>query len=407
MSDELERKDELLDEDEELMSDFKDLFDEDDESAGASQEEAAEGGDDELDELDAFLDDFEKNIDIPDAEPQEEGSQAAAEEKREELQLDDEELNLDVEGGSDDLHEEEDELDLDLDVGGAEASDDFEEQPATSTKENESSEMVEEVAAVAATAAAVAPASAATATPVQAAASPVSRNMLIAGIALLTCSTLLSIGALWIGMGLGNSIDVLNENVSDLQQRVLTLSRRGVIAPQAELSDQLNVLGERVNELAVIVEGPVGHMREVNQQALQELDARVSSLEKTAGRADAGAKKPVRAPVAAAEKSSPPATPKPLVRKVTTVAKESAPVAETKSGWVINLLTVASSKTAQEELARLRNLGIRADKQAIQKDGRTLYRLRVTGFDSYEGAKAYIDTVEKQTGFSSAWVARQ
>ena len=66
MSDELESKDELLlEEDEELMSDFKDLFPEDEEESGESADNPQESNDDDgLDELDAFLDDFEKNLDI-------------------------------------------------------------------------------------------------------------------------------------------------------------------------------------------------------------------------------------------------------------------------------------------------------------------------------------------------------
>lgn len=409
MSDELENKDELLEEDEELMSDFKDLFDEDDESGDASDEKAAEA-DESLDELDAFLDEFEKNIDVPDAEPEEASAQ------REELDLDEDELNLDVDDGDigsaseDEVSQAEEELDLDLDVGTESPGDAPDEEPEGTVDSDEEIEperaaQPDELAidAIAATAATVTPTSVAAATAAsapaaQTAVAPANKTLLVAGIALLTCSTLLSVGALWIGMGLGSRIDVLNENVSELQQRVLSLSRRGVIAPQVELSDQLNRLGERVNELAVIVEGPVGHMREINQQALKRLDSRLTSLEAAAG----------KVPTSTVEKkTAAPTQPRPLVKKITTVRQAPAPAKVEKQGWVINLLTVASAKTASEELARLRGMGVRADKQSMQKDGKTLYRLRVTGFDSYEGAKAYIETVEKQTGFSSAWVAKE
>jgi hypothetical protein len=192
------------------------------------------------------------------------------------------------------------------------------------------------------------------------------------------------------GSGLSSQIDTLNQNVSELQQRVLAQSRRGSIAPQAELGDQLNRLGERVNELAVIIEGPVSHLRESSQQELQALGERLERLEQ-------GSVK--QQPVATSSS-------KPLVSKVeTTVITPPAPAAQ--GGWVINLLSVTNVVTAKEEMARLRKLGIRADQQAVSQDGKTWYRLRVTGFDSYAGAKAYIETIEKQTGFSSAWVAKE
>ena len=99
---------------------------------------------------------------------------------------------------------------------------------------------------------------------------------------------------------------------------------------------------------------------------------------------------------------------KPLVSKASVaVATTASPVTPKKSGWVINLLSLTSARTANSELARLRKLGIRADKQTVGKDGQAWYRRRVTGFDSYAGAKAYIETVEKQTGFNSAWVAKE
>jgi TolA-binding protein len=195
---------------------------------------------------------------------------------------------------------------------------------------------------------------------------------------------LLSLAALWMGLGLGSQVDTLNQNVSELQQRVIAQSRRGTINPQAQLGEQLNRLGERVNELAVIVEGPVAHLQESSQLALETLSLRLDRMEQGQ-------------PVATTTAKSPATVSQPLV---------SAPAAN-KDGWVINLLSVGSARAADEEMVRLRKLGIRADKQKINREGKIWYRLRVTGFDSYAGAKAYVDTVEKQTGFSSAWVAKE
>ena len=80
--------------DEELMSDFQDLFEEEEPESAAQQSTSA---DESLDELDAFLDDFEKNLDIPDASEQSESAEPEAEPERGDvLELDKEALDLDV-----------------------------------------------------------------------------------------------------------------------------------------------------------------------------------------------------------------------------------------------------------------------------------------------------------------------
>lgn len=397
MTDKREAEDELeLADDEELMTDFADLFPDDEAESPALASATGDSDDGSLDELDAFLDDFEKNLDIPDSDDAAEVSTPPSAATRE-LSLDKEELDLDV--GLDgeifmdevSLDEDEDEDDalLDLDAMMDEA------EPSVTTGQAELPlETPRLVAAAATAAAAVSAANTAPLSPSPgrilppAAAPALSRPQLIAGVALLSVSLLLSLAALWLGLGLNTQIDILNQNVSELQQRVLAQSRRGTIAPQAELGDQLNRLGERVNELAVIIEGPVSHLRESSQQELQALNLRLERLEQ--GR--------VQHPPAAEIASTP------LVSKAEPVA--ATPQSTKPGGWVINLLSVASAKTAAEELARLRKLGIRADQQTVNQSGKIWYRLRVTGFDSYAGAKAYIETVEQQTGFSAAWVAK-
>jgi TolA-binding protein len=446
MSEELKPQDGLgLDGDEELMTDFADLFDDDEIDTSASEASPDDSDDNSLDELDAFLDDFERNLDIPDAgsgndaataitddfdevddvAAENESPEHAASPERE-IALDKAELDLDV-GLDGEIFIDEVTLDEDEEEYGDEpestpqvdegdellevAQDDEllefdamleEEEPAAAPGQADLALDTPPPAAVAATTAAAA-AAVADSAPHHSPHSPhgailpppaghaLSRTQLIGGVIVLSLSLLLSLASLWMGLGLGAQIDVLNQNVSELQQRVLSQSRRGAIAPQAQLGEQLNRLGERVNELAVIVEGPVGHLRESTQQELLALGQRLDHLEQGMS---------VQPPPVVAVTSS-----KPLVSKAEPVM---AAAATAKSGgWVINLLSVRSAGTANEELARLRKLGIRADQQTVTQQGQTWYRLRVTGFDSYAGAKAYIDTVEKQTGFRSAWVAKE
>ncbi len=252
------------------------------------------------------------------------------------------------------------------------------------------------------------PAAASTAPAITPPVSPaLSKGQLVGGAALLGASLLLSLAALWMGMSLDSQIETLNGNVTELQQRVLAQSHRDTLPTPAQLGGQLNLLDERVNELAMIVEGPLGHLRESNQQALQTLDLRLERLEKGQTTLPLAAKQKKQENGSKAQTTSSPLLSKGAEAATTPASKLPSNTAAVKKGWVINLLSVTSAKTAKEELARLRKMGIRADKQTMNKEGKSWYRLRVTGFDSYEGAKAYIETVEKQTGFSSAWVAKE
>jgi cell division septation protein DedD len=411
MSDGRKPEDELgLDEEEELMTDFADLFAADEREIPAGETSADDSEDGSLDELDAFLDDFEKNLDVPDTSTADSDAVAASASPARKLTLEKEELDLDVgldgEIFMDEVTLDEDELETelgDMDAVAELAEDDELLDIDAMLDESESSVTIGQtelpleppVAAAAATSAERTATMKPTTAPSRGgilpppAAPALSRPQLIAGTVTLSLSLLLSLGALWMGWGLSSQIGTLNQNVSELQQRVLAQSRRGTIAPEAELGDQLNRLGERVNELAVIVEGPVSHLRESSQQELQALSERLDRLEQ----------RPVQhQPVAISRK--------PLVHEAEPVVT-TPPAPSKQGGWVINLLSVTSAGTAKEEMTRLRKLGIRADQQVVNQDGKTWYRLRVTGFDSYAGAKAYIETVEKQTGFSSAWVAKE
>jgi TolA-binding protein len=226
------------------------------------------------------------------------------------------------------------------------------------------------------------------------AATALARPQLIGGVILLALGLLLSVSALWMVMGLASQVDTLTQGVDALQQRLL-LSRRGsTAAPDPRLESQLTQLDERVNELAVIIEGPMSHLRESSQQERAALALRLDRLERLGQQGPGVTEQPL------------PHEPPPVAVKGTVPAANSGASLEGGGGWVINLLSLSSAATAQQELTRLRQLGVRAEQQAINQGGHLWYRLRVTGFDSYEGAKAYIDTVERQTGFNSAWVGK-
>ncbi len=194
----------------------------------------------------------------------------------------------------------------------------------------------------------------------------------------------LSVGALWYTMSVVERLGTVERQLSQLSLTVTAApSREG----GESLRNQLRDLGARVNNLAVIIEGPLSHLRQSNEESLGALTQRLVQLEqKVAARAEASL-------TVADPMSQNSETPSPTTMAAT--------------GWVINLLSLSSEKDAREQLLRLLKAGVRAQMQQAEHDGKRWYRLRVPGFSSYEGAKAYIETVEKQAGVKNAWVAKE
>jgi cell division septation protein DedD len=159
---------------------------------------------------------------------------------------------------------------------------------------------------------------------------------------------------------------------------------------EAQLRREVQLLAARVSELSVLIEGPLSHLRQSNEETLAALEARLAKLEQ--GAVPAG-----KAPAAPS-----------LVKKAPAKrAAEPPPAATAEPGWVINLVSLRSKSDAEAEMQRLRRAGVRVELQRAVRDGTTWYRLRVPGFTSYEGAKAYIGSVEKQAGVRNAWVSKE
>lgn len=86
---------------------------------------------------------------------------------------------------------------------------------------------------------------------------------------------------------------------------------------------------------------------------------------------------------------------------------EGADAASRAGKWAVNLASLADEASARGELARIRDMGIEAEIAPAPADGRTWYRIRVSGFDSAAAAKRYARSEAAGAGFGEAWVGRQ
>lgn len=196
----------------------------------------------------------------------------------------------------------------------------------------------------------------------------------------------LSVVALWFGLNTAGRLARVEQGLAQLSQRAGAEQAR--VSDDDLLQAQIRDLAARVNDLAVIIEGPFSHLRQSNEESLLSLTQRLERLEREAVARRSGATAPVTAPATQGNVTVPSAT-------------------TAEGGWVINLISLSSEKDAREQMLRLRKAGVRVEMQHAQHDGKSWYRLRVPGFTNYEGARAYIETVEKQAGVENAWVAKE
>lgn len=195
--------------------------------------------------------------------------------------------------------------------------------------------------------------------------------------ALLVPSTL----ALWLSFNAAGRLTEVERELARLSQKVDAVQTRVSDGP---LRAEIHELGARVNDLAVIIEGPFSHLRQSNEESLSGLFQRLERLEGEMAKGGA------------------------VLTKMATPTSADMPPAEAgERGWVINLISLSSEQDAKQQMLRLRQAGVRVEMQQARHDGKSWYRLRVPGFSSYEGARAYIKTVEKQAGVENAWVAKE
>ncbi len=133
------------------------------------------------------------------------------------------------------------------------------------------------------------------------------------------------------------------------------------------------------------------------QQKNEKLEQRLNDLKNVvANRAKAGKKKALRRKQPLIQASTP-------VKSATKPAPK--PVIKPK-GWVINLTSVSSSESAKQELARLKSMGV--DAQAIRTEarGKIWYRIRVSGFATFEEAEAQGKLLGEKLNISDIWVGK-
>jgi hypothetical protein len=113
-------------------------------------------------------------------------------------------------------------------------------------------------------------------------------------------------------------------------------------------------------------------------------------------------------------------TPPPIVARAETTQPLTRPVEAARgiprdntsgSGgtgdWVINLASYASESIAAHKLADFRRKGVTAEQAVASVNGKTIYRVRLAGFESRKSAVDQAETVRQQLGLKETWITRQ
>ena len=75
--------------------------------------------------------------------------------------------------------------------------------------------------------------------------------------------------------------------------------------------------------------------------------------------------------------------------------------------WQPVLISLTEAKLAQQVLADFRQQGFAARSKTVVRQGRTLHRLLLPGFESIDAARNAASRIEQTLGISDAWVWKQ
>lgn len=172
-------------------------------------------------------------------------------------------------------------------------------------------------------------------------------------------------GALWMAADLSGRMDQLESQLAAMQSNRVTLDQRRNIAS----------LNQRVDELGTQF---AAHLKTIAQ-------AKDTS------------------PAPDVEKPPAPAS---LATKPTVTAIKPA-VNSGHGPWVINLTSLSHAIAANNEVTRLKRLGIHAESIKVMTQGKIWYRIRVPGFSSAEDADRQRRILGNRLGIRDTWIGKR
>jgi len=187
---------------------------------------------------------------------------------------------------------------------------------------------------------------------------------------------------------------------------------------------------DRVQEIgrqqAQIIKLPVERLRSIEERLARttsRLNELTASLVTLANHTDtivaANTALPITPPIALRDPpvaSAPPVGPQRRAPQTVTSGSETnsaahpedpgpgARTARRQGKWAINLASYVNEKTAARNMGSFQKKGVAAEMVSATVNGRTIYRVRIAGFDTMAAAKAMAPTVKRQLDLEETWI---
>jgi cell division protein FtsN len=162
--------------------------------------------------------------------------------------------------------------------------------------------------------------------------------------------------------------------------------------------DQINT---RLNELSIMVDGPISHMNEsgsatdnTTHMKLQELAKHVAMIDQVIAGLESQQDKLADSMTTTSH------------TKTTVAVKpvSASPSADSKGRWALNLQSLSDMKNAERTVQELKDIGVSSVVRKSDHTDHVWYRVRIEGFQTYNEAKEYIKKLPESPLTANTWV---
>ncbi|MDQ6993809.1 MAG: SPOR domain-containing protein [Mariprofundus sp.] len=205
---------------------------------------------------------------------------------------------------------------------------------------------------------------------------------------------------IWLALDSSSKVTALQSQPEKINQRIANIEGKQTQTIES-LNKQVATLQQQLNELTKRVSNKNTAQW---QSTLSKPAPQAAQPPKTPHSTATVKKKPPTAKRPAAKKPKPKPISKAATHKtVSTKARSAFEVPQdSKQGWMVNILSLASEKSAINEVMRLREKGINAEFVRFPSKNKVWFRIRVSGFETKKQAIAY-QRFLKKTYHIDAW----
>jgi len=203
----------------------------------------------------------------------------------------------------------------------------------------------------------------------------------------------ISVAPLVVGIGIAAVLFWMNlslsSHVSKLEESIISLQKSMGGEGSKELADVSNQLGTLTQALNDHLNSPSANMKmAVDSPAMASPSKSNIS--------------PQASPSLAADQSK---NDNPLPAPIST--SDIAQPKPSSGNWIINLASVSNSKAADQEVARLGKMDIKAEVSRFESKGKVWYRIQIPGYASHDEAINARPALEEKLGISDTWVGHR